>query len=204
MLLSLLIACLGGGDSGKVDDSGETGEPAGCGEPDDTALTRDEGPVSFEDADETCDRRWEEADAGGCGWGYLYLEEGTRRVELELDLPAEDWRADHDWIYTLPVGGPARLDLLELDGGPDTLDFWSCSDYTESFAGTLWRGVSGEVVVEARWLCDTVDPWCYDEEAEIHAVIRLIDVALESSTGECRALEEAEYRVTLGVTDCGG
>lgn len=209
MLLLLLAGCPpekeDSGDTADTADTADSGvDTGGCVDVGDSGIDRAEGPVTFSDADDTCDRRWDEADAGGCGWGYVYLEDSARLVEIDLELPPADLETDNDWIYTLPVGAGARVDVLERDGGADEMDFWSCSDYTQSFTGTLWTGVGGHVQVESRWVCDTTDPYCKDDEVEAHAVVRLDGVWLESVAGVCESLDDAEYRVLFGVTECGG
>lgn len=204
MILTLLIACTSG------PDTGDTGPATACEDPGDTATTSSEGPVSFTDGDDTCDRRWDEVDngdwasGGGCEWGYVYLQDPDRVLTISLDLPPGDLAVDHDWVYSLAVGAGASLTLGEMDGGSDTIEFWSCSDYFEHFTGTAWTGVAGRVELEARWVCDTVDPLCGDDEVEFHTSVRLVGVAVESAAGECRELPDTEIRVLLGVTECGG
>ena len=208
MILALFLACTGAADdSGDTADSADTGA---CGTPSDPVTTSSGGPVTFEDGDATCDRRWDELDlgewqdGGACGWGYVFLQDPDRVLTIRLDLPAVDVSAGHDWVYSLAVGAGATLELGELDGGADEIDFWSCSDYSEQFSGTLWTGVAGRVEVEARWVCDTVDPNCGDDEAEFHARVSLVGVAVENGVGECLEVPDVQFAVLLGTTECGG
>lgn len=210
-LLPLLLACTGApDDTGDTGDTGDTADTDACDTPSDPTTTSSEGPVAFADADDTCDRRWDEADVGdwanggGCGWGYVYLQDPDKVLSIQLDLPVADLDADHDWVYSLAVGAGAVLEIGDLDGGADEIDFWSCSDYVEQFAGTLWTGVAGRVEVEARWVCDTVDPTCGDDEVEFHTRVSLVGVAVENGAGECMDVPDTEFSVLFGTTDCGG
>lgn len=209
-LVVLLSGCPGSpGESGETGDSADTGA---CVPPDDTAMVREETTATFADTDDTCDRSWSEPDTAGwasgagCGWAYVYLLDPDRYLSLHLGLPADDVDADADFTYSLVPGFDAELELLDTSaGGGDSISFWTCSDYSEQFdGGVLWTGVSGEVRVETRWVCDTTDPSCGFDESEIHAQVSLLGVGLQSSAGECTELPDTVVRVTLGISECGG
>ena len=194
-------------DTGDTGDTGETGEA--CGTPMTGGLVREQKPVTFTDVDDTCDMRWDDFDRGAwpegaaCSWGYVWLRSDTQTLALSLDLPEADQTGGADVHYTLPVGGEAALELVDLGEGSEEADYWSCSDYYESVEGKVWTGVGGRVTVEARYVCEAVDEYCSGADQEFHAVVRLEGVGLEHGD-ECRELDDVELRVVLGYTECGG
>ncbi len=199
-------------DTADTSDTGDTSDTAAdaCADPTDTASSRVDTPATFTDDDDTCDRRWDEQDlagwpgGGGCGWGYVWLRDDHRVMTLELELPAADKEADHDWSYRFVPGHGATLQLLDDRSGTDAFDFWSCSDYSEHTTGTVWTAVAGHIEVESRWICDTTDPSCGFAETELHAEVRLVDIGLENTAGECEELADVTLRVPLGLSECGG